>query len=102
MTDDTDTNTDHLPYRPVRSPLPKHMRARLEETLAEEYSSMPDGVMVEQARILDRIFRHLAARGVEYGGTELFQAAFKAQNQYRMTVKSLETLNLPGGAAKKT
>lgn len=102
MTQDTDPHTDHLPYRPVKHPLPKHMRARLEETLAEEYSSMPDGVMVEQARILDRIFRHLTARGVEYGDTQVFQAAFRAQNQYRMTVKSLETLDLPRGGAKKT
>ena len=72
MTDETDIDTDFAPYRPAKPPLPRHMRIRLEETLAEEYSSMPDGVMVEQARILDRIFRHLTARGVEYGDTQVF------------------------------
>ena len=95
-------NNENTPQAPAKPPLRKRMRDRLEETLDEHQSTLPTGLMVEQSNILDRAFRHLVARGIEYGDTPIFLAAFKAQNQYRMTLKALESHDSPKGGNKKT
>lgn len=95
-------NEENTPKTPIKPPLPKRLRDRLEATLEENYSSLPDGIMVEQTQLLDSAFRHLLGSGLQYGGTALFLAAFKAQNQYRMTVKALEPFDSPRGGGRKT
>ena len=67
---------------------------RLEETLNEDVSILPTGVMVEQMAILDIAFRH----GLHYAlsgsmDAPVFHAALKAQNQYRYTLKALDSFD---------
>jgi hypothetical protein len=86
-------NEENTPKLPVKPPLSRRLMCRLEETL-EDYSTLPTGVMVEQMAILDVAFRH----GLHYAlsgsmDAPVFHAALKAQNQYRYTLKALNSFD---------
>lgn len=51
-------NEENTPKLPVKPPLSLRLMRRLEETLNEDVSILPTGVMVEQMAILDIAFRH--------------------------------------------
>lgn len=87
-------NEENTPKLPVKPPLSLRLMRRLEETLNEDVSILPTGVMVEQMAILDIAFRH----GLHYAlsgsmDAPVFHAALKAQNQYRYTLKALDSFD---------
>jgi hypothetical protein len=87
-------NEENTPKLPVKPPLSLRLTRRLEETLDEGVSILPTGVMVEQMAILDIAFRqglHYALSGSM--DAPVFQAALKAQNQYRYTLKALDSFD---------
>jgi hypothetical protein len=93
------TENEDTPKLPAKPPLSDKLKLELERTLDEAYSVMPDGVMVEQARILDAVFRrgiYAAMRGSIYADD--LNAALKAQNQYRLTIKALQVFDRPRNA----
>lgn len=96
-------NEENTPKSPAKPPLSKRLQQRLESLLEENGSILPTSVMAEQAMLLDVAFR----RALEYSTTggfyeREFLAALKSQNQYRMTLKSLESYDSPRGGGKKT
>jgi hypothetical protein len=95
-------NEENTPKLPVKPPLCRRLMRRLEETL-EDHSTLPPGVMVEQMAILDVAFRH----GLHYAlsgsmDAPVFNAALKAQNQYRYTLKALESFDNAQGKRRET
>ena len=96
-------NEENTPKLPVKPPLGLRLRHRLEQTLDEDISILPTGVMVEQMAILDVAFRH----GLHYALSgsmdgHIFHAALKAQNQYRYTFKALNSLDNAHGKRRET
>lgn len=96
-------NNENTPKTPEKPPLSRRLQQRLDDLLEEKGSILPPSVMAEQAMILDNAFR----RGIHYATTSGisdrdFTAALKAQNQYRLTVKALESFDSPRGPQKKT
>lgn len=96
-------NIENTPKTPEKPPLSRRLQQRLEDLLEEKGSILPTSVMAEQAMILDHAFR----RGIHYAtnngiAERDFTAALKAQNQYRLTVKALESYDSPRGPQKKT
>lgn len=58
---------------------------------ADPYATQ--ATLASQAALLDCAFRHLASIGTTLTGADIprIQTALKAQNQYRYTVRALET-----------
>jgi hypothetical protein len=94
---------ENTPQTPAKPPLSKKLQQRLDDLLEEKGSILPTSVLAEQAMILDTAFR----RGIHSGTANgvynpHFILALKAQNQYRLTVKALESYDSPRGGNKKT
>ncbi|HEU4839665.1 MAG TPA: hypothetical protein VFS88_09700 [Micavibrio sp.] len=96
-------NEENTPKLPVKPPLSRRLMHRFEETLEENFSTLPTGVMVEQMAILDITFRqglHYALSGSM--DAPVFHAALKAQNQYRYTLKALNSFDNAQGKRRET
>ena len=71
------------------------LKTRLRDSLLSTPAGSTENILYNQAEILDLTFRHLINQGCDrYDGTPHFMAAFRAQNQYRYTLKAI-------GASKK-
>jgi hypothetical protein len=96
-------NEKNTPQTPVKPPLSKKLQQRLDDLLEEKGSILPTSVMAEQAMILDHAFRRAIHSATTHGlFDQNFVSALKAQNQYRLTVKALESYDSPKGGNKKT
>lgn len=96
-------NPENTPNLPVKPPLSKRLMHRLQETLENGVSTLPCGVMIEHMAILDIVFR----KGINYALSgsmdgHIFHAALKAQNQYRYTLKALDSFDNAQRSRDKT